>query len=142
MEVRRMNITLEEFVKRFKPIENPNGNNAVDEKGNLLYPMFESYNLEDKFLMKCYGKNHVWTCVKGDEEFGLLAGIWSIDRLFYVITEVAWNEKDEELWIHLWEECGTENGCVCDECSEYWDKEKEEWITRTWNHDLDRWEEE
>ena len=126
----------EDFIKKYKPIMNEDevGQNffAREDDGSTSerYGWFETYGEERQKVLDVWEENpkKIWTCIQEDGESGLLAGFHFVNRIYYVITEVPW--EDEDTWVRLWWECNDENGCVCEECDEIWSDEAGDWIER------------
>lgn len=69
----------DEWVKEYKPIENPNG-------GGFF---FETYG-EDLEFVKKYDNSHIWTNIETEGYDTIDNGYWWCNRMGYYITEVAW----------------------------------------------------
>ena len=139
-------LVLEEdlFIERFKPILNdimPERNTMVhlgDGEWEESYGMFETYGPELEFV-KAQPPNQVWTCIEEDADGGLLSGFHFVNRLWYVVTEIPFKGDPYgiDIWVPLWNSCGSTYGCICGECTEVWDNEVMDWVNRP--EDYDKW---
>ena len=83
-------MTFEEFIEQYKPITNPNG--AFGEF------MFETYEQDYAEVLKHVDEHKVWTIIDEGELY-LVPGLWRVNRLGYMISEVPY--EDDKLIINL-----------------------------------------
>lgn len=81
-------MTIEQFDKVFKPINNPFVNDEA-----IYY--FDSVGEELDFVSK-QEENKIWTVVEGDSDDNLylVNGYHNTNRMGYMITEEKWKEGD------------------------------------------------
>jgi len=82
---KRFEITWDQFVEKYKPIQN-----EMTELSPFWGTMFETFGDEVKKVWEAPVLN-VWTLFDSDE---ITSGRWRINRLGYFITEVARKENE------------------------------------------------
>lgn len=89
-------ITYEEWLDRFKPIQNHLDPNACHEG-----MMFETYGEELDFVRSQIDKNLVWTLIEGDDGMTISSGYHYVNRMgYFVVSEwtnpkIFWEVLDE-----------------------------------------------
>jgi hypothetical protein len=80
-------MTLDEWVVKFKPIENPGGCGFEIDDKNF---MFETFGVNLKYVKATHAQNplRVWTLVETDDEIVLVDGLRIVNRIGYFVTEV------------------------------------------------------
>jgi len=77
-------MTEDDWIKKFKPIKNPNGNRGFDGEA------FETHGVDVTFVKEqpnCY----VWTLVGDGTGPGVIVeGMHYVNRICYFITQVPW----------------------------------------------------
>jgi len=91
-------MTEDEFLEHYKPIKN-----HLDDNASWDGCMFETYGKELEFV-KAYDGKHVWTLLEGDEGTYISSGFHFVNRMGYLITEVAFGLEEIEI------KCETEEG--------------------------------
>lgn len=84
-------ISYEEFVKTYKPVQNP------FIKAPFNGCMFETYGKEHAYV-RIVNKDYVWTLIDA-EGLWIIPGYRFVDRLGYFITDVRWENEDVEVQI-------------------------------------------
>lgn len=84
-----MQISFEQFAEQYKPIQNPNH----QEDDNDL---FETYGEELDFVRQ-QPNNLIWTLVDSDNGLVLIPGYHFVNRVNYMVAEVAWENEDIEV---------------------------------------------
>lgn len=80
--VEETEISLDEFIEKYKPIEE-----------NGVFKQFETYGEEWEKVKKTNPKK-VWTVLDGEGQSLILTnGIWQINRMYYLICEVECNAE-------------------------------------------------
>lgn len=86
------NITYEEWVEKFKPIQNELADNASFEG-----MMFETYGVELDYVLTIVRRTNgllVWTYIDGDGGTYIVEGYRLVNRIGYFITQVPYEEND------------------------------------------------
>jgi len=87
--------TFEEWLEKYKPINNHIDDNASfqDEQGNGI--MFETYGEELQYVLSIANSepDRVWTYVDGDECTVVTNGYHLVNRIGYFITEIPYDDK-------------------------------------------------
>lgn len=87
-------ITLDEFIEKYEPIDNPYQKEAPFEG-----KMFETYGKELEEVEN-YGDKYIWTVIDGDYETEwIIPGFHRVNREGYFITLVPW--EDDILEVNL-----------------------------------------
>ncbi|NDF77732.1 MAG: hypothetical protein EB133_12800 [Betaproteobacteria bacterium] len=76
------------FEKQYKPKKRTP--TADDPSEDIL---FETYG-EDEQLVRKTNPKHVWTLLDGEHETIICAGMHFCNRINYLITETAWDDKN------------------------------------------------
>lgn len=88
-----MQMTFDEWVEKYKPIENP-------DTGNIY---FETYGKDVEFLNSCKS-DCIWTEL--DNDYGITCivnGVHYVNRICYCVTEVPFKESEEnEGWLEVY----------------------------------------
>lgn len=81
-------ISWDKFVELYKPIEN-----HIDEDAGMF---FETYGQEVEFV-KSQPHEKVWTMIDADDDFSpaIINGMHYVNRINYIVTEVAHNPYEE-----------------------------------------------
>ena len=87
-------ITYDEWFEKYKPIKNPL------ERDSYL---FDTYGLAHDLVKEVVDSRRVWTYTDGDGASQISNGYRFINRLYYHITEVPW-EEDEFIIVPISEE--------------------------------------
>lgn len=88
----RNKMTWDEFEQRYKPMQN-----HLDDNAALDGHMYETYGPELLHIHTCIS-DRVWTYVEGgDGKPVLVNGYWLVNRLGYVVTELAHDEGEDLL---------------------------------------------
>ena len=87
-----MTITFDEFVEKYKPIQNP-----FTQDGSYDNTLFETYGKELELVMET-NENLVWTLLSADEEQEfIVTGKRFVNREGFFICSVSWNNEDIEV---------------------------------------------
>lgn len=87
MESNFIEMTMEEWEERFKPIPNHIDSNASFQNEDGVGIMFETYGEEVDFV-KSQAPANIWTYGDGDDGGGYIWNGWSfVNRLGYFVTE-------------------------------------------------------
>jgi hypothetical protein len=81
-------LTLEQWIERFKPIQNPLTQTAPYDN-----TMFETYGAELEFV-KTQDARKIWTLLAEDDEMWISAGWSFVNRMGYFVTEEPFPEDD------------------------------------------------
>jgi phosphate-selective porin len=88
-------MNFEEWLDKYKPVNNHLVNNASfqDENGNGI--MFETYGIELGYVLgvASHRPNTVWTYVDGDEGTYVTNGYHLVNRIGYFITSVPYDDE-------------------------------------------------
>ena len=102
-------MTFEEWLDKYKPVNNHLVKNASfqDENGNGI--MFETYDIELGYVLGVASSepNKVWTYVDGDDGTYVTNGYHLVNRIGYFITEVPYDDSKEpflDVLVDLYEE--------------------------------------
>lgn len=76
-------ITTEQFFKQYKPIQN-----HLVKDTSWDGCMFETDGAELQFVLQ-QDPNHIWTIIDGEDDLEITNGFFQINRIGYIITEVA-----------------------------------------------------
>lgn len=87
-----MELTFDEWVETYKPIQNKHGE----------LRMFETYG-EDYEIVKAVDNNQLWTWTDGGDYSVISNGFSFINRMCYYITAVPWEGKENSIEIDLYE---------------------------------------
>lgn len=86
-------MSLDEFEDEFKPMKN-----HLDDNASYEGHAFETYGAEFEYVQEIASKHpgKVWTVVDGDDgSMWLISGLHHVNRIFYVITNVATLEDEQ-----------------------------------------------
>jgi hypothetical protein len=109
-----LEMSMEEWEKTFKPINNHLDDNASFQNENDEGIMFETYGDEIEFV-KSQPVNRIWTYHHGDENSSYISnGMGVINRLGYFITELPCPENTDVFVIV------EEPNYLCENCEEQW----------------------
>ena len=113
-----MDITYEEWVEKYKPKLNEDGDPH----------MYETYSPYIDAIMDI-PDTYIWTWVDGGDYSGYSAGFHRVNRMGYFVTEVPWESEDVYVDIyemtlcdmgeHVWVEHERYDGkmvTICEEC--------------------------
>ncbi len=81
-------ITWDDWHDKFRPISNPLTDGQVE---------FDPHTEQDMEAVKAANPNNVWTTVEGDESIVVVPGYHYVNRLFYHITELPWDDEELEI---------------------------------------------
>lgn len=85
-------LTFENFEEIYKPIFNPF--TSYPDNGNYF---FETYGEEVNYVKKQHN-NFIWTLVDcDDEEQYIIPGYHIVNRSFYLLTEIPWEDENIEV---------------------------------------------
>lgn len=85
------------WAEKYKPIKNTIRNNGDEQ--------FETYGEELEFI-QAQDPRYVWTNVQGDMSDLVVAGNAYVNRLCYYVTEIPWEDEDEQVLLSEEKECG------------------------------------
>lgn len=83
----------EMFYNKYKPILN-----HLDDNASFDGFMFETFDDEIAYVeeLRLSDPKRVWTIIEGDGVMVVSAGYHIVNRLGYIITEVHWDDENEE----------------------------------------------
>lgn len=83
-------LTVDEFIERFKPLSNPVVPSAPCDFGNAKGCLIETYGPEWEFI-RSFDRQRVWTLIDNNAgDLFLLSGLRWVNRLGYIITQNPW----------------------------------------------------
>lgn len=86
-------LTVDEFIERFKPLPNPVTPSAPCDFGNAKGCLIETYGAEWEFI-RSFDRQRVWTLIDNNAgDLFLLSGLRWVNRLGYIITQNPWPEN-------------------------------------------------
>lgn len=95
-------ISLDKFFADYKPqinhIVRAKTNPEIKDEDITSWSgcMYETYGEELDYIKSCFDKSkHIWTIVENDDnDLVIRAGYWLVNRMGYIVTEVAWKEEN------------------------------------------------
>jgi hypothetical protein len=78
-------IAFDEWFEKYRPVKNPLERDSY---------YFETYGLSHDIVKDVIDSNRVWTWTEGDGVAQVQNGYHFVNRLYYYITEVPWQEDE------------------------------------------------
>jgi hypothetical protein len=104
-------MNFEEWLYKYKPIENNLVDDASFQDENGKGIMFETYGIELEYVLKIANSdkhNQVWTYVDGDDGTYVTNGYHLVNRIGYFISSVPYDDSKEPFLDVLVDEYETE----------------------------------
>ena len=85
-------ILYDDWFDKYKPIKNKLINDAP-----FNGRMFETFGVEDAFVLNYEKNNRIWTMVEGDEgKLTIIPNYHIVNRFGYFITKKKWKKKHQD----------------------------------------------